>query len=138
MKNCHSPAAGTKDLDPQRIGGWSSYPYEVALCEPHSAAIDAGVDWVCRDQEDGSSGWLVLVGDQIKSLEKYTVKSVGAITSGSVNWRSNGVLPSGMHIPIEVQQVGNREPSTIGLYINPDQARRLIDILKLHIRTQER
>ncbi|MFE3003070.1 hypothetical protein ACFXG4_50035 [Nocardia sp. NPDC059246] len=102
-----------RDLDPDKIGGWSSYSYQVDLCQPHATA-------------------LVLMGDQIKDLGKFTVQSVGSLTSGSVSWRSSGALPAGMKIPLEVLQIGSRTPSTIDLYIDAAQSRKLIEVLELH------
>jgi hypothetical protein len=139
VKNCTNDPVALKDLDPDKVGGWSSYSYEVALCQQHLDQINGGVDWVCHDVE-GVSGWEVLINEQIKDLGKYVVQSVpNGTSSGPMSSRSSGVLPSGFMLPIEAHLVGSREATNpLELYLDADQARQLIENLELHISVLER
>ncbi|WP_245925358.1 hypothetical protein [Nocardia nova] len=131
--------ATVRDLDPDKIGGWSSYPYEVALCQQHAAAIESGADWVCRDAE-GVSGWQVLVGDQIKELNKYEFQAAPTtIKSDSASTRDSGVLPKARKVSITARQVGSAEPSTtLDLHLDPTGARELIKLLEFFIEIEEK
>ena len=136
VKNCHQQPVTVIDLDPERVGGWSSYSYEVPLCQAHANAINSGTDWVAHDPPDGGSGWEVLLGEQIKDLGKYKVATVpDGPSSGELNARSSaGVLPRGFMIPLTAHQVGSRgAPTPLELYINAEQSKALIEALELHV-----
>ncbi|MEU8901772.1 hypothetical protein AB0C65_38320 [Nocardia sp. NPDC048505] len=137
VKDCRNDPVTARDLDPGRTGGWASLSYEVALCQPHADVIAAGADWVCRGAEDGS-GKEVLIGEQLKELGQFVVQSVpGTINSGKMSWHHSGVLPAGMMIPVNVQQVGEGKPRTIHLHIDAARARELAEVLEMHADIQE-
>ncbi|WP_280370773.1 hypothetical protein [Nocardia wallacei] len=140
VKNCSNGAATVRNLDPDKVGGWASFPMEVALCQSHAAAVGAGADWVCHSPE-GVSGWEVLVGEQqIKDLNMYVFQSAPTtISSGSASTRDSGVLPHGRKVSINAHQVGSREPSTtIDLFLDPAQAHEMIKLLEFYIEVEEK
>ncbi|MFD6358124.1 hypothetical protein [Nocardia tengchongensis] len=132
-------AATAVDFDPEKSGGWASLPTEAALCGPHAAAIGAGADWICHSPE-GVSGWEVLVGEQIKSLNKYAFRSAPlTIRSDSAQDRDSGVIPGGRKVSFDVRQIGSKDPSTtVDLYLNAAQAREMIELLEFFIEFEER
>lgn len=132
VRDCSAISATPFDLDPDKVGGWSSYSYEVLLCELHRNAITAGVPWVCRDVE-GASGWVVLVGGQLTELNKFVVEDAPrSFTSGELSWRSNA-LPSKNIIRLKAHQIGRASAENLDLYITAEQARNLIVALELYI-----
>jgi hypothetical protein len=140
VKNCQQQPVTTIDLDPKRVGGWSSYSYEVPLCQVHADAINGGASWVVHDSPEGVSGWEVLVGEQVKDLGKYLVATVPAgPSSGEMNARSSeGLLPRGFMLPLTAHQVGSSgAPTPLELYINAEQSRALIKALELHAKILE-
>jgi hypothetical protein len=138
VKKCANDPTTGRDMDPDRTGGWTSYSYEVALCQSHDAAITAGADWICRLSESGDKE--VLMGDQIAELDKFVIQSVPMQLHlvGDVSWRHSGVLPVGPTISLEVQKVGAGRPSTIDLYPGgAAQARKLIEVLEMYAELEE-
>lgn len=134
VRNCAEPAVQVIDLDPEKIGGPYSYPYEVGLCTPHATAIRGGAPWVCRTENGAQSGgWEVLLGDDIRLLDEWKlVSNGGTVNSGAKTWRtSEGLVPDGWRITMSLQQIGADEPVEVNLRLTRDQAKELREDLKL-------
>lgn len=140
VKQCPDTAVTVRDLDPDKVGGKFSYSYEVGLCQSHAAAIDSGADWLCQRPEGGVGGWEVLVGEQIKDLNRYVFQAAPtSIKSDSSSERDSGVIPSSRKVSIEAHQIGSPEPSTtLDLYLDANQARDLIKLLEFFIQIDEK
>lgn len=133
VRNCAETAVQVVDLDPEKIGGPYSYPYEVGLCVPHADAIRSGAPWVCRTENGArTGGWEVLLGEDIKLLDEWKLTAAGTVNSGEKTWRtSEGLVPDGWRITLPLQQIGTEEPVLVNLRLTRDQAKELREDLKL-------
>lgn len=130
VRNCTAEAVTSIDLDPDKIGGWSSYSYKRGVCQRHADELgDPETQWV-TDNFDGS-GPEILIGEDLSALDEWALMRETTVTLGNANARSSANVPRRRTVTLTLRQTGSGALEEISFAATTEEARDLIETLQM-------